>query len=198
MFKKKVPPAEQAKAWKQRLRQEGRALERNVTRILREEDRLKIRVKALARQGETEAAIPLVQELYNSRKARARLLRTKVQMDSIVRQIDLQLAQAKIVGAFQQSTDLTRMLNQMVALPEVQATMMGLRGEMDNAGLIAEMADEAFEMVEPEEVEDPDVAIRLVFNEIAREANKAGGKQIQLLEIDPAELNEEQRQALAA
>lgn len=194
--KKKLSPVEQAKEWKTNIRQQGRDLERQLRKIEREEEKLKLKVKTLMKQGNGDAVMPLVQELAYSKKAKSKIVKTRTQLDSMVRSIDIQIAEAKVCGAFTQSAEVTHLLNQLVSLPELQQSMVGLQGEMQKAGLVAEQVDEAFEMLD-EEVEDPELSVRLVFNEIATEVNKTSKTPIELQPIEPEEIEENPRVALA-
>ena len=142
------------------------------------------------KQGHADAITPLVQELVNSKKAKSKMIKTRTQLESVGRQIDIQLAQVKVCGAFQQSAEVTHMLNQLVKLPEIGQSMMTLQQEMQKAGMAAETLDDAIEMVQ-EDDEDPELAVRLVFNQIATEVNQQAGKvKVELQPIQPEELEE--------
>ncbi|KAK8886973.1 Charged multivesicular body protein 3 [Tritrichomonas musculus] len=190
MFKKKVPPQEQAKQWKTTIRQQRRELEHQSRRIEREEERLKLKVKNMIKQGQGQAAMPLVTELANSKKTRSKLLKTCTQLDSLTRQIDLQMAQVKVCGCFQQSAEISHMMNQMVKLPEMQATMVQLQQEMEKANLAQEMTDDAMDAIDDTDPEDQELATKLVYNSIVSEINKTGTKQIEPLPVDQSEIEE--------
>ena len=195
--RKKVPPEQQAKEWKKTLKEQVRGLDRQTRHIEMEEQKLKNKVKLLMKQGHSDAVTPLVQELVQSKKAKSKILKTRTQLESIQRQIDLQLAQVKVCGAFSQSAEVTHMLNQLVKLPELNATMCKLQQEMQKAGMAEEAVDDAIDMVQEDE-EDPELAVRLVFNQIANEVNAAAGKtKVELQPIQPEELEEEPELAKA-
>ena len=113
----------------------------------------------------------LVQELVHLKKAKSKLLKTRTQLESINRLIDLQIARFKVCGAFSQSAEVTQMLNQVVKLPELNATMVKLQQKMQKAGMAEEAEDDAIDMVQEDE-EDPELAQRFVFNEIAKSINQ--------------------------
>lgn len=190
MFKKKVPPQEQAKQWKTTIRQQRRQLEHQTRRIEREEERLKLKVKNMIKQGQGQASMPLVAELANSKKARSKILKTCTQLDSLMRQIDLQIAQVKVCGAFQQSAEISHMMNQMVKLPEMQATMVQLQKEMEQANLAQEMTDDAMDSLDDTDPEDQELATKLVYNSIVNEINKNGTKHIEPIPVDQSEIDE--------
>ena len=134
----------------------------------------------------------LVQELVHLKKAKSKLLKTRTQLESINRLIDLQIARFKVCGAFSQSAEVTQMLNQVVKLPELNATMVKLQQKMQKAGMAEEAEDDAIDMVQEDE-EDPELAQRFVFNEIAKSINQEAGKQkVELQPIAQEELDENQ------
>lgn len=188
---KKLPPQEQAKEWKKSLRQEKRGIERQIHKIETEEERIKQKVKLLMRQGHTDAVMPLVKSLAESKRARSHLLKTCTQLDSLARQIDLQVAEVKVMGCFKQSAEITHMLNMFVKLPEMQATMQKLSMEMERAGLAAEMLDDAMEEVNGTvEPEDEEAAVRMIYNSIAKDVQKATGKPVKLMPVTQEEIAE--------
>lgn len=188
---KKLPPQEQAKEWKKTLRQEKRGIERQIHKIEMEEDRIKGKVKLMMKQGHTDAVMPLVKGLAESKRARSHLLKTCTQLDSLGRQIDLQVAEVKVMGCFKQSAEITHMMNMFVKLPEMQATMQRLSMEMERAGLAAEMIDDAMEEVNGNvEPEDQEAAVRMIYNSIATDVQKATGKPIKLMPVTQEEIAE--------
>jgi charged multivesicular body protein 3 len=187
--KKKVPPQEQAKEWKNGIRGQKRGIERQIRHLEMEETKLKQRITSLMRQGQGDAAMVIVKSLALSRKTRSNLLKTCTQLDSLVRQVDLQITQMKVTGCFKQSAEITHMMNQMIRLPEMQQTMAQMAMEMEHAGLAGEMMNEAMDQIGPQgEPEDEDLAVRLVYNEIAGEVNRTAQKPVPLIAVDPGEV----------
>lgn len=187
----KLSPQDRAREWKKSIRSERRGIERSINKIQREEEKTKLKVKTLMKQGHSDAIMPLVKEIAASKRSRSKLLKTCYQLDSMVRQIDLQIAQVKVCGTFQKSAEVTKMMNQMVRLPEMQATMMHLQEEMMKSGVMEETIDEAMDMVQEDvEAEDQELAVKLVFNSIAAETSKQTGKPIEQIPIEQEELEE--------
>jgi charged multivesicular body protein 3 len=187
--KKPIPPAEQAKQWKASIRGEVRKIERQMNTIEREEGTIRQKIASLCRQGHEDAVMPLVKSVVQSRRARSQLLKTSTQLGSLIRQIDLQMAEVRVSGCFKQSTEIMHTLNQMMKLPEMQATVQQLATEMNRAGLAGEMIDDAMgEIGSGVDPEDEDLAARLVFNEIAKEVNKTARQPVTLLPVDPSEV----------
>jgi charged multivesicular body protein 3 len=188
------PPEEQAKAWKKTIRTETRKIESQIRRIQTEEDRVKQRIKTLCRQGNNDASMPLVRTIVQSRRARSQLLKTTTQLGSLVRTIDLQLAELKVTGCFKQSAEITHMLNNMVKLPDVQAMVSTLGQEMMHAGIAQEMIADGLDTIGAGgDPEDEELATRLVYNEIAKEVNRTARTPVALLPVDPSELEADPR-----
>ena len=187
--KKKLPPQEQAKEWKKSIRAERRGIDRQIRKIEVEEEKVKAKVKLMMKQGHQDAVMPLVQSIAQSKRAKSKLLKTGVQLDSLVRQIDMQIAEVKVAGCFKASAEVTHMMNQLIRLPEMQATAQRLQLEMQKAGLATEMLDEALDEVNGDvEPEDQELAVKMVFNEIARDVQKQTGKPIAMIPVSQEEI----------
>jgi phosphoribosyl-dephospho-CoA transferase len=156
----------------------------------REEQRIKSKITPLIRQNQSEVALPMVREIAQSRKVRSNLLKTCTQLDSLVRQIDIELAQVKVFGCFKQSTEITHMMNQVLRVPEIQQAAQQMNMEMQAADLLAETTGEAMEMAtEQEAPEDQELRVRLMYNEIAGQINRNAAKPVALLPVAQAELD---------
>jgi DNA primase catalytic subunit len=191
MFRaRNVPPEEQAKSWKTSIRAQRRAIERQMWSLEREEQRIKSKITPLIRQNQSEVAMPMVRSIAESRKTRSHLLKTCTQLDSLVRQIDIERAQVKVFGCFKQSTEITHKMNQVLRVPEIQQAAQQLNMEMQAADLLAETTNEALEMAtEQEAPEDQELRVRLMYNEIAAQINKNAARPVALLPVDQAEID---------
>jgi hypothetical protein len=137
-----------------------------------------------------EHAEHIVRGIAESRKTRSKLLKTCTQLDLLVRQIDLQIAQAKIGSAFKQSAEMTHILNKMVCLPETQEAAMQLGKEMKQASMAGEMMNDAMDQVTDQgDPEEQELAVRLLYNEIAGQIDKTAARPVPLLPVDPADLD---------
>jgi hypothetical protein len=58
-WKKKKDPVELAKEWKTRMRQEQRGVDREIRAIEREENRVKLEIKAAAKRGDKDSGMTL-------------------------------------------------------------------------------------------------------------------------------------------
>ena len=61
---------------------------------------------------------------------------------------------AKVAGALQQSTGVMKAMQQVVKMPVVAEACRTMAQEMARAGIIQEMTDDMFEMLEPDDMED--------------------------------------------
>merc|ERR1711907_282792 len=138
----------------QQLRHEMRAIDRQITRIEREEFKIKMTIKEHAKKGQADAARMLAKSLVQSRKAKNRMHMTKTQINSVSMQIQQQMSMARVAGALQKSSAVMAAMSQLVRMTEICATMQALSKEMMKAGLIEEMMDDAFEAVEDDDLDE--------------------------------------------
>lgn len=83
----KPDPKEQVRKWKAEMRSEGRKLERQVRTIQAEEVKAKKAIKDAAKRGDPASAKVMAKELVRSRKVVNRLQISKVQLNSVVMQM---------------------------------------------------------------------------------------------------------------
>ena len=111
-------------------------------------------LKALAKKNDVKSARILAKELVRANKQRDRLISSKARMSSVQMQLQHQLctcihclyhpftlpilyslrvlmaAMVKVTGAFQKSTEIMKVTNQLVKLPQLSATMREMSMEM--------------------------------------------------------------------
>jgi hypothetical protein len=97
--------------------------------------------------GDVEACRVLAKELVSSRKAVARINGGKAQLNSITLTLNHQMANVRVAGALEKSTEVLTMMNAMVRYTEMSATMQEMSREMMKAGLIEEMIEETIDEV---------------------------------------------------
>lgn len=163
-------PLPQVKKWRQDIRAQERALERQLRGIEAEELKVKKSLKALAKRGDKKACMTLAKELVRSKRHKERLYTSKAQLNSIVMQLnhqlcecfflvtatgrcrelhmgalllfscliyplmenynDYSLATLKIAGVLQKSSEIMKLVNQVVRLPEISQAMQEMSMEM--------------------------------------------------------------------
>jgi len=67
--------------------------------------------------------------------------------------LQAQVATIKVQGAMQRSAEVFHAMNELVKVPEIASTMRDMAREMERAGLIEELMNDAFESVEGDGVE---------------------------------------------
>ncbi|KAI8575696.1 hypothetical protein K450DRAFT_260365 [Umbelopsis ramanniana AG] len=150
----KKSPEELVRKWQQEIRAQTRGIERQIRQIEREEAKVKQGIKAVAKRGDVKSCKSLAKELIRSRKHVDRLHTSKAQLNSVSMQLNHQLATLKIAGTLQKSAEVMNLVNQLVKLPEIAKTMQEMSMEMTRAGIMDEMINDTFEMMDDEDLEE--------------------------------------------
>ncbi|XP_030641769.1 charged multivesicular body protein 3 isoform X1 [Chanos chanos] len=145
------PPKDLINEWSLKIRKEMRVIDRQIRDIQREEEKVKRSIKDAAKKGQRDVCIVLAKEMIQSKKAVSKLYASKAQMNSVLLSMKNQLAVVRVAGALQKSTDVMKAMQNLVKIPEIQATMRDLSKEMMKAGIIEEMLDDTFESMEDDE-----------------------------------------------
>ncbi|KAI9094616.1 Snf7-domain-containing protein [Phlyctochytrium arcticum] len=151
---KRITPEEQAKKWRQTVRQQERELDKSMRGIDAEQMKVKRALKVAAKRNDTASCKLLAKEIVRSRKARDRLYTSKAQLNSLTMQMQHQMATMKISGTMQKSTDIMKIVNNLVKLPEISSTMQEMSAEMMKAGIIEEMMQDSIEMADEDDIEE--------------------------------------------
>ncbi|KAI8919000.1 Snf7-domain-containing protein [Powellomyces hirtus] len=151
---KRLTPEEQVKKWRSSVRTQERELDKSMRGIDGEEVKVKRSLKAAAKRNDVASCKILAREIVQARKARDRLATSKAQLNSLTMNMQQQLATMKIAGTLQKSTAIMKLVNNLVKLPEISATMQEMGQEMMKAGIIEEMMEDSLEMADEEEIEE--------------------------------------------
>ncbi|GBG32092.1 Charged multivesicular body protein 3 [Hondaea fermentalgiana] len=165
---KQPDPRELVKEWTRNLRREQRMLDRQLRQIEREELKMQRDIKMLAKKGEMAAIRPLAHSLVQSKKAKNRINVTKAHMNSVNLQLRHQAAQMRMAQVMQSSTKVMAAMNSLVKMPEVAKNMQEMAMEMERAGLIEEIMDDAMESTFDDEGMDgeADAAVDQIIAEL--------------------------------
>ncbi|KIP04555.1 hypothetical protein PHLGIDRAFT_75736 [Phlebiopsis gigantea 11061_1 CR5-6] len=148
-------PEERIRAWQAKLRAEQRQLDREMRQQLDTATaKVRVTVKQLATKGDVKSARVLAREVVRSDKQKDRLSVSKARLGSIGVQLNQQLAMAKVTGALQKSTEIMKLSNQLVRLPQISQTMREMSMEMTKAGILEEMMDDTLAVEDDEELEE--------------------------------------------
>jgi len=143
----------QVRKWKADMRSQQRQLDRQIRTIQREEDKVKKSIKQAAKRGDTSSCKTLAKEVVRSRKAVTRLHTSKAQMNSVVMQMQNQLAQQQMTGQIAKSTEVMKMMNKLTKVSEISSAMQEMQKEMMKAEVIEEMVDDAMEVLDDDDDE---------------------------------------------
>lgn len=84
-------PFEKVKKWRQEIRSQQRAIQRQIQAIDVEEAKVKKSIKQVAKKGDTKICKMLAKELIRSQRHKNRLYTSKAQLESIRMQLEHQL-----------------------------------------------------------------------------------------------------------
>lgn len=87
-------------------------------------------IKDSAKKGDTDSCRILAKEIIHARKAVSKIYASKAQLNSVDMGMKNQLAVLRVSGSLEKSTEVMRYMQQLVKLPEIQATMQELSKEM--------------------------------------------------------------------
>ncbi|KAH8830531.1 vacuolar sorting protein Vps24 [Flagelloscypha sp. PMI_526] len=140
-------PEERVSQWRQKLRSESRQIDKEMRQVNQT-------VKQLATKGDVKNARILAREVVRTNKQKDRLSVSKARLGSIEHQLQQQLSMLKVTGSLQKSTEIMKLSNALVRVPQVSAAMREMSMEMTKAGILEEMLDDTLEMDEDEELEE--------------------------------------------
>lgn len=183
------PPKELINEWNGKIRREMRVIDRQIRDIQREEEKVKRSIKDAAKKGQKDVCVVLAKEMIQSKRAVTKLHASKAQMNSVVLSMKNQLAVLRVAGAMQKSTEVMKAMQNLVKIPEVQATMRELSKEMMKAGIIEEMLEDTLDSMEDgEEMEEAaeEEVDKILFEITAGALGKAPSKVTDALpEMEP-------------
>ncbi|KAF9519072.1 hypothetical protein BS47DRAFT_1337640 [Hydnum rufescens UP504] len=162
-------PEEKVRTWQQRLKQESRQLDREMTRLEAETDKVRKTLKQLAKKGDVKSARILAKEVVRSNKQRDRLSVSKARLGSIGIQLQNQMALSKVTGSLQKSAEIMKLSHSLIKLPQISAVMREMSMEMTKAGVMEEMIDDTLEDLDEEDeelTEEADLEIEKVLFEL--------------------------------
>ncbi|KAI5124900.1 hypothetical protein M0805_007328 [Coniferiporia weirii] len=147
-------PEEKIKAWQAKIRSEQRQLDREMRQLEMATRKAQGQVKQLAKSGKVDNARLLAKEVVRSHKQKDRLSVSKARLGSINYQLAQQLSMVKITGTLQKSTEIMKLSNSLIKLPQISQSMREMSMEMTKAGIMEEMLDDVMEMDDDEELEE--------------------------------------------
>lgn len=161
----------QMKEWIKTLRNDQRAVERDIQSLERQEAKVKTDIKKAVTNNRLSVVRIMAKELIHSRKAKERLYVAKANLNSISLQIQNQIGMCKISKNVKLGSDVMRQMNQIMNVGQISQNMRNLSKEMMRAGVVEEMIGETFEVMDDESgvTEEADEEVAKIINEIVAE-----------------------------
>jgi charged multivesicular body protein 3 len=161
-------PRELVRKWTRDLQHQMRSLDRDMESMKREEAKVTLEMKKLAKQGASRKSLThLAQSLVQHRKQREKLLISKVQLNSVVLTLQTMSSQMRVAKTMQSSSELMKQMNGMMSVPKLQKIAQEMSQEMYKANLVEEQINDAFEMLEDPEAESlADEEVDKVMDEV--------------------------------
>ncbi|XP_039023491.1 vacuolar protein sorting-associated protein 24 homolog 1-like [Hibiscus syriacus] len=171
MLKPKPNPQQLLRDWQRKLRQECRNIERQIRDIQREEKGVQKAIKEAARRNDMGSAKALAKEIVMSRKTVNRLYENKAQLNSISMHLGESVAIARTVGHLSKSSEVMKLVNNLMKAPQMAATMQEFSKEMTKAGIIEEIVNDSLDSaLDSEDIEEEtEEEVDKVLSEIAGE-----------------------------
>lgn len=167
---KKVDPIDQAKEWKREIQKEARSIDKDITKLQREEEKAMKECKKLAKSGHVSSVKILAKQVVQTRKSIERMYLAKAQLNSVTMQLQTSVSMLKMTNCISKSTEIMTAMNQLVKLPEISQTMREMAREMAKAGLVQELVDDTLSSMEPEGLEsDVDIEVEKIIQQLTNE-----------------------------
>lgn len=134
-------------------------------------------------------------ELIRARKASARLVTAKAQLNSVQMQVNEAFALRKIEGSIRASVGIMKDVRTLISLPDLAVTMRELSVELTKAGIIEEMAEDMMPETDlGEEDEEAEGEVDKVLGEILKDRMEKTGAMpsVPVAKEEPAAEEEEE------
>ncbi|KAK2079210.1 hypothetical protein QBZ16_002901 [Prototheca wickerhamii] len=156
---KKEDPKQLVRKWQANIRKEVRAVDRQVLDLQREQRNANKLIKDAAKRGDIKSAKAI-------RRTIGKLAMNKATMISLQTQLSEQLAMANVAGTLGKSSEVMKLVNGLLKLPQLQTTM-----QMYKAGVMEEMVSDTMESAMDEEnlEEESEEAVDKILMEVAGE-----------------------------
>ncbi|EIE18608.1 Snf7-domain-containing protein [Coccomyxa subellipsoidea C-169] len=204
-FRKQPDPKELVRKWQADIRAQQRALDRQIRDIERDRKLAEKQVKDAAKRGDIQSAKTLAKEIVHTKKAISRLYVNKAHFISMNSQLTEQLGLAKVAGTLSKSTEIMKIVNDLMKAPQLMQTMQQMSKEMMKAGILDEMMSDMMDSTMDEDIEEEtEEEVDKVLMEIAGEtleqlAGSAAPRQKQKVKVtQAAEVAPEEDEALQA
>ncbi|KAJ8609479.1 hypothetical protein CTAYLR_005427 [Chrysophaeum taylorii] len=153
-LRKAKDPLEDLKKWKRDLAKEMRSMDREVKKMDAAEKKSADECRKLGKANRIDACKILAKEIVRTRAAKERMYAARATLNSVSMQLQTQASMVRAAGCMKRSAEVMSAMNKLVKLPELQKTMTEMAREMERAGLIEEMVNDAMEIADGADVEE--------------------------------------------
>uniref|UniRef100_A0A0E0LKM8 Uncharacterized protein n=1 Tax=Oryza punctata TaxID=4537 RepID=A0A0E0LKM8_ORYPU len=194
-------PRQQVREWQHRLRDDRLALDRRIRELQREEKKVEKAIREAAKRDDIVSAKILAKELVRSRRVVNRLHENKAQLSSVSMRLGQIIGTEMMVGQLAKSTEVMKIVNNLMKAPELAVTMQQFTKEVIKAEVKEKIVNDIVDSaLDPENIEDDieeevDKVLAAVAIDIASQLPAAARKQ----KINPESMNRVpgERQAVA-
>ncbi|KAK3683808.1 charged multivesicular body protein 3 [Podospora appendiculata] len=184
----KPDPQAQIRKCNAMIRANIRKLDRDIAALKTNETKIKNLIVAAdrraakdpSRQRQAQKEVRgFARELIRARRASARMVTGKAQLNSVQMQVNETFALRKIEGSIRASVGIMKDVNSLVRLPELAITMTELSKELMKAGIIEEMVGESLPESDIAEddlfLDEADTEVDKVLSEILKDRMEKTG-----------------------
>ena len=155
IFGPKKTMKERSREWQRELKKEQRGIQRMIRNIEREENKVKKKIKEVAKKTSDKGMLlPMAKQLVQTKNEKKRLHMAIANIGSCALTLKHQFATMKVTKAISTSSDVMKVMNSLIKVPELQKTLRSMSQEMYKSGVIEEMTDDAFSAMDPEDLEE--------------------------------------------
>jgi len=143
-------------------------LAREQSSLSREEQKLKVELKKMAKSGSSHsrACAIMAKSIVQSQHQQDKLLMAQTQINSVILNLKTSAASVSVVGHLSQSSSIMKSMSALVSIPSISATAREMSREMHKTGMIDSMVNDALGMDDEELVTEADAEVDRVLFEL--------------------------------
>ena len=142
------PPEDPEKVCKDFIRKTQRhanAIERDVQKVLQKQKESRNNCKKYVKEGQLDAARLTAKNIHSSEKEVLKMQIAKSHLDSTVISLKLHSTSMKLSKVMGKSTEVFKSVNSLFNMPLMRQSIADMAREMEKAGLVEAMVDDAFD-----------------------------------------------------
>eukprot|EP01083_Nonionella_stella_P089432 249517_1 len=149
-----------------------RELDRSLNNMKQQEKKDQIEMKRLAKQGQMAAIKATAKNIVRMRQHQNKIVKLRCELRSVSHQMDSMQANAQLMKAMKNVSQIMPQINKQMQLPELQKVMQQYDQEQMNMQIKQEMVDDAMEMALDHDSDDENELIQQVLDEIGIEVDQ--------------------------